>query len=117
MKKNVLPNAERRFQIIIQQKTRTRQNDGGEVETWQTVRTTRARAVFKSPRSGENFEGDAQLVGTQTVEFDILKQSGGIDTADFRVLYDANYYDILQVHEWGLGMRYLKLICEKRDNE
>lgn len=117
MKKNTRPAGQFRYAITIQQRVKTITNDGSFTESWSTARETRAKVTFSPLGSKEDFESGVQLVGTQTVFFEIRKLDSNITPEQNRIQYSGDDYDVLRVEQSGLGMQYLAITAEKRDNE
>ena len=106
-----------RYSITIQQKVKNTTADGSLTESWSVARNTRAKVTFSPSGSKEAFEGGVQLVSTQTVVFEIRKLNSTITPELKRIQYNGDDYDVLRVEQSGLGMQYLAITAEKRDNE
>ena len=95
--------------IEIQNYTVAKNSSGEDVRSWSTLVTVWAGITYKG--GGETYEAD-QKVATDRVIFRIRYTTVA---ADYRILYDSTYYDILDI-DGDNRLRYLDITAKKRDN-
>lgn len=95
--------------IQIQDYTVSKNDSGEDVLSWSTLATVWAGVEYKS--GNEDFEADQKVATSQvifTIRYTTIK-------SNYRILYDADYYDILNI-EGDERTRYLKIKAKKRNN-
>jgi SPP1 family predicted phage head-tail adaptor len=94
--------------IEIYTGTETKNSQGESVDTWAVFHSAFAKVQKKS--GGEQVEGQKETA-TNKVNFNIRFFDGINET--MRVLYDSNYYDILEIQE--LGREGLRITGERKN--
>ena len=99
---------ELRQSLIIEQYTATRDTYGGEVQTWTTFATVRAR---KSHQTSREFFA-AQKVNAEIAELFVCRYKSGV-TTKMRVDFDSKYYDIAGANDPDGKKRELHILCKE----
>ena len=99
---------ELRQSLTIEQYTATQDTYGGEVQTWATFATVRARKAHQASR--EFFA--AQKVNSEVTDLFFCRYRSGI-TAKMRVSYDSKTYDIIGANDPDGKKRELQILCKE----
>lgn len=98
--------------VTLKQRTQTRGDSGGFVETWADYGNVFAR---KMEQSATEIEKAGQDVSTQRVMWH-LYYDGNVNARDFQLVWNGRVYDIIAVKELGYR-NMMELQTEVRDNE
>lgn len=96
--------------IEIQQATTTTDAYGQSIDTWTTLACCWAKVENPLAGNREKVFGDVETSVTRAMI--TIRYRDGI-TERHSVLYNGDYYDIMNIHQIG-RRAYLLLICEKR---
>lgn len=96
--------------ITIQRAVTTANEYNEEIITWTAIATVWAGLEWSQAHSGEQFEGDQQVVTTRLV-FTIRYRTGFDEKC--RILYDNEAYDILNIAEIQ-RRKFERITAEKR---
>lgn len=99
---------ELRQSLTIEQYTATRDTYGGEVQTWTTFATVRARKVHQTSR--EFFA--AQKTNAEITDMFICRYRSGV-TAKMRAIHGSKTYDIMGADDPDGKGRDLYLLCKE----
>lgn len=89
--------------IVIEGKTQAQNSYGEPVATWSTYHTAFAQVQKAGGKEGEEA---SRITATNMVRFKIRFFAG--ITEDMRVLYNGNYYDIIEIQELDREGLWLK---------
>ena len=96
-----------RYKIVIEQVTKTKDSYGAEDTVWSTYKTLSAS---KKELGGTDVISNQEVFKTNTVEFTTHYREGITD--DMRVVFNTEYYKILNIAEVGFKTGLI-IRCEK----